>query len=261
MSKSTKRIFVFLIVTFGLMFGTHGLIAILLASGLVEWNNFPLNLLGIAGGGAPAFAALFVVYKMYDEEEKKEYWKRVFKFRVPWFWWVVVLVSPLIIGVLANVFYYGGWWYPDVETGAIVAFPVMFAVMIFAGGAEELGWRGILQDGLSKKVNLVFTGIIIGVLWGLWHGPLFLIDVFAHYNYAFVTYMFTTVLYSLLITLVVFKTKSVMLAILLHAGINAFGNLGFGIPMEIHGGLLLYFAVLIVMFAAVLYLVERKSGS
>ncbi len=88
MSKNAKRIVVFLIVTFGLMYGTHGLIAFLLERGLVEWGNFPLNLLGIAGGGAPAFAALFVVYKMYDEEEKKAYWNRVFLFRLPWFWWV-----------------------------------------------------------------------------------------------------------------------------------------------------------------------------
>lgn len=101
---------------------------------------------------------------------------------------------------------------------------------------------------------------MIGVLWGIWHGLLFLIDVFAHYNYAFSTYMFTTIFYSLLLTLVVFKTKSVMLAILMHAGINAFGNLGFGMPMEVHGGLFAFFAVLIVMLAAVLFFVEKRNN-
>ncbi|MGM0431366.1 MAG: CPBP family intramembrane glutamic endopeptidase [Spirochaetota bacterium] len=258
MSKNNKRIVVFLIVTFGLMYVSHGLIAFLLETTTIEWDNFPLNLLGIVGGGAPAFAALFVVYKMYNEEEKKGYWNRVYLFRVSWFWWVVALVSPLLIGAIANVVYHGGWWYPDLETGDIIAFPLSFALMIFAGGVEELGWRGILQDALSKKANLIVTGIVIGVLWGIWHGPLFLIDVFAHFDYVFSTYMLSVVTYSLLLTLVFYKTQSMMLAILMHASINAFGNLGFGIPMEVHGGLFVLFAALIIVFAGTLYFVEKN---
>lgn len=105
--------------------------------------------------------------------KKKAYWDRVFLFSVPWFWWVVALISPMIIGIIANIVYHGGWWYPNIEITDIIAFPIMLAVTIFAGGAEELGWRGILQDILSKKANLVVTGIVIGVLWGVWHGPLF----------------------------------------------------------------------------------------
>lgn len=259
MSKSTRRIVVFVVLTFGLMYASHGLIALLLARTSIEWNSFPLNLLAIVGGGAPAFAALVMVYKLYDEEENKAYWERVFLFRVPWFWWVVALISPLIIGLMANVVYHGAWWHPDLEMTAIIAFPISFAVAIFAGGAEELGWRGILQDTLSKKTNLIMTGALIGVLWGIWHGPLFLIDVFTHYDYAFSTYMLTTVVYSLLLTLVVYKTTSVMLAVLMHASINAFGNLGFGIPMEVHGGLIALFAVLIVVLAAALRFVEREQ--
>ncbi len=261
MSKSTRIIVVFLLATFGLMYVSHGLIALLLATTSIEWDSFPLNLLGIVGGGAPAFAALFVVYKMYDEEERRSYWNRVFRLRVHWFWWVVALASPPIIGVIANLVYHGGAWRPDLQMAAIIWFPLSFAFMIFAGGAEELGWRGILQDALSKRANLILTGTAIGVLWGIWHGPLFLIDVFAHYNYAFSIYLLTTVMYSLLLTLVVYKTSSVMLAVLLHAGINAFGNLGFGIPMTVHRGLIALCVVLIMMLAAVLYFVERRRVS
>ena len=258
MSKNTKRIVVFLLVTFGLMYVSHGVIALLLETTLIEWDDFPLNLLWIIGGGGPAFAALFVVFKMYDEDERKAFWSRVTLFRAPWFWWVVALVSPLVIGVITNLVYHGGWWHPDLEMSAIITFPLTFALMIFAGGAEQLGWRGILQDTLSKRANLIVTGTVIGVLWGVWYGPLFLIDVFAHYDYAFSTYVLTTVVYSLLLTLVVYKTNSVLLAILMHAGMNAFADLGFGIPMQVHGGLIALLAVLIIMLAAVLYFVERK---
>jgi len=259
MAKSTKRIIVFLAGTFGLMYISHGLIALILARNLIEWDNFPLNILGIIGGGAPAFAALFVVYKMFDEKEKEEYWKKIFLYRVPLFWWAVTILSPLIIGIIAQLIYHGGWWNPDLEMGAIIAFPIMFLAMIFAGGAEEMGWRGILQEKLAGKANLVVIGLIIGVLWGIWHGPLFLIEVFAHYDYSFLMYMLMVVQYSLLLTLVVYKTGSVLLAILLHAGINAFGNLGFSVPMEAHTGVIAFIIGLSVILAAVLCIAERNK--
>ena len=258
MSKINKRIVVFLLATFGLMYLSHGLIAILLNMNLVEWDNFPLNLLSIIGGGAPAFAALLIVYKMYNKKEQEGYWKKVFLLKVHWFWWVIAIISPFLIGLISNIVYKGGWFYPEIDMMNILMFPVSLAFMVFAGGAEELGWRGILQEKLSKKQNLIVTGIVIGVLWGVWHLPLFLIDVFAHYEYAFSTYMFSTVIYSLLLTLVFYKTGSVMLAIVMHASINAFGNLGFRIPMEVHGGLWVLFVILFIIFASILYLVEKK---
>ncbi len=259
MPNRKKSIVVFLALTFGLMYVSHGLIALMLATTTLEWGSFPLNLLGFIGGGAPAFAALFMVYTMYDKAAHKAYWERVFLFKVPWYWWVVTLAAPLVIGMLANIVYHGGWWYPDLDGEAILALPIMFAFAIFAGGAEELGWRGILQDALTDKVNLAVAGVLIGVLWGIWHGPLFLIDVFAHYDYAFSVYLLTTIAYSLLLTLLVYQTKSVMLAILMHAGMNAFGNLGFGIPMDVHGGLIALLVVLSITFAAGLYFVENRA--
>lgn len=150
-------------------------------------------------------------------------------------------------------------WAPEIEMGLIIAFPLAFGAMIFAGGVEELGWRGILQDNLSEKVSLPVIGIVIGVLWGVWHLPMFLIDVFAHYHYDFSTYLLTTIVYSLILTLIVYKTKSVLLAILMHAGIDAFGNLGFGIPMVLDTGVIIYLLVLILLIAFPLYFFDKPN--
>ncbi len=59
MKNERKRLSAFLIITFVLMFASHGLIFLLLEHTGLGWNEFPLNALGIIGGGAPAFAALF----------------------------------------------------------------------------------------------------------------------------------------------------------------------------------------------------------
>ena len=261
MSKNLKRTLVFLGLTFGLMYGSHGLIAILLLSTEMEWGNFIYDLLGILGGGAPAFAAIFMVYRMYGQEEKKAYWKRVYHYQTGKFWWAVALLSPLLIGFGANLVHHKGWWNPGITTEALVAFPLAFGVMIFAGGMEELGWRGILQRNMDRKFSLPVMGVIIGILWGIWHGPLFLLEVFAHSSYAFSTYLLTTITFSLLLTLVVYKTGSVLLAILLHAGVNAYGNLGFGIPMEIAPGVMAYLVVISLLLATVLYFMEKRRSS
>lgn len=41
--------------------------------------------------------------------------------------------------------------------------------------AEELGWRGYLQEKIELKFGMAFTPLIIGVIWGVWHFHYFLI--------------------------------------------------------------------------------------
>lgn len=46
---------------------------------------------------------------------------------------------------------------------------------LFIGGLEEAGWMYILQPGLEKKYGFVLSSVFSGVIWILWHIPLFFI--------------------------------------------------------------------------------------
>lgn len=51
-------------------------------------------------------------------------------------------------------------------------------VVTATGGSmgEELGWRGYLLKELNKRHTLFMSGIIVGIVWGFWHLPLWIIS-------------------------------------------------------------------------------------
>ena len=48
----------------------------------------------------------------------------------------------------------------------------LFLSMVIGGGVEEFGWRGVLVYQL-RKTNPVFISLGVGLIWALWHIPLF----------------------------------------------------------------------------------------
>jgi len=51
-----------------------------------------------------------------------------------------------------------------------------FAYMFFfVGIAEEFGWRGYALERLQLRFGALASGTVLGLIWGLWHLPLFLI--------------------------------------------------------------------------------------
>ena len=47
------------------------------------------------------------------------------------------------------------------------------AVGLVVGILEELGWTGFAIHRLRLRYGVLATGLIVGVLWGAWHFPLF----------------------------------------------------------------------------------------
>ena len=61
---------------------------------------------------------------------------------------------------------------------------VPFALRVFVHGPfpEELGWRGYVLDRLQARWNALVSSLILGVIWALWHMPLFFIKDMLHYS-------------------------------------------------------------------------------
>lgn len=57
-------------------------------------------------------------------------------------------------------------------------------IPILAPALEEMGWGGYGIDSLRSKCNLFLTSLIFGMLWGVWHLPLFFIEGYYHHSLA-----------------------------------------------------------------------------
>ena len=82
---------------------------------------------------------------------------------------VLIGVTPLTLAALVA----GG---ADVGVvaagGGLVPFLVLQLVMV---SAEEFGWRGHAQPRLRRALPPVRAALTVGVVWAVWHAPLFLI--------------------------------------------------------------------------------------
>ena len=94
--------------------------------------------------------------------------------------------------------------------------------MIFTFG-EEFGWRGYLLPKLAP-LGGTRAAIVVGIVWGLWHAPIIVLDGYNYprYPWAGVAMMvvFTTA-YSLIFAWLRFRSGSVWPSTLAHAALNA----------------------------------------
>jgi membrane protease YdiL (CAAX protease family) len=93
-----------------------------------------------------------------------------------WYWLFALLfiLPALLLGSLANPLLGGD---PLTLSGFNPPFPLLPMFLVFflvAGVGEDLGWTGFLIPRLQARYNALVSSLIRGILWGLWHMPLWI---------------------------------------------------------------------------------------
>jgi uncharacterized protein len=88
---------------------------------------------------------------------------------------------------------------------------------------EELGWRGYLLPRLVRAA-WPFPLALTGLVWGVWHFPLFFLTGYAHGAVTLSIFMFTvlTILFGIFIGWLRLASGSVFVAAMAHASFNGF---------------------------------------
>jgi len=156
--------------------------------------------------------------------------KKMMLWNVPFKYYLYILVLPLVfvaIGILLYSLFVGH--IGDFDKTAFYTIPTILLAGIYAGPlGEELGWRGFLLPEFQKIFPNLKSAIIIGIIWFIWHIPLFwapfgtLVSGEPITFLPVFTYFIMLICLSVIITWLVIHSKgSVLIAILFHLSINA----------------------------------------
>ena len=131
---------------------------------------------------------------------------------------MIALGLPTVLALAAAGLYYLFDGSRPVQIGAVSVLDFIVFVLVVG---EELGWRGYALPLLLEKRSALMASLILGVLWGLWHLPTFLVPGTPQYGLPLPAFVLLTVEYSILMTWVYLNTKgSVLIATLFHGAIN-----------------------------------------
>jgi len=83
---------------------------------------------------------------------------------------------------------------------------------------EELGWRGFALNEFQKRHNLLVSSVLIGLLWGLWHFPLWLVSGYAGLDLLVYSgsFMLGIVSFSVFLSFFYSRGKNLLVAVWLH---------------------------------------------
>lgn len=117
---------------------------------------------------------------------------------------------------------------------AFFATPGLYRSVLSGPLGEELGWRGYLQPRLLRQFTPLTTSLIIGVIWGVWHYPLYVHSIFSTVS-GTAGFVLTTVCYSIIMTAVYNHSRgSILVAVLFHWFINTVPNGVFHMYGNVH---------------------------
>jgi len=194
----------------------------LLAEGL------PLELLLVIGSWVPNIAAFIVIgFVIKRKGGIKALLKGWLKWRMHPGWYLLAF-SPVIFGVVTIWVYQWIYGYsPSTELFADPAVFIGLLVLITITGAmgEELGWRGFALPRLQLRMNALSASILLGILWSLWHLPLWFAGL-GFETIPFWAYMLIGISFSILITAACNSTNgSLVAASLFHLFLNVSVNM------------------------------------
>ncbi len=139
--------------------------------------------------------------------------------------------------------------------------PIAFLYILVLMGplGEELGWRGFVLKRMLLIYSPLKSGLILGIIWSMWHIPLFFIQGTIQHELAgnglvvvFLCYLIYTTCISLLMTIVYINTSgNLLICILFHTVCNF--TLGLVPLVLIKSGAVILLSFLVIITIAITY--------
>lgn len=226
-----------LLAFFGLTFGCSWIVWLSLAAAVNGWlpvsvtsSSVTFIVWMIAGAWMPTLAALLVTARAEGRAGVRDLLSRLARWRVNWRWYGVALFLPFSLAALASIIHValGGDPPPGPAMeplfAPLIVLLASLPIHLVVGGAlaEELGWRGYALPRLQRRLGMAGAGMALGLIWGVWHLPTFLIPNSGQSHLPLGGYLLLVAAWSQLFVWLINRARgSVLIAVLFHAAMNA----------------------------------------
>lgn len=134
----------------------------------------------VAGTFGPSVAAVLVIVTRRGRTGLRSELAQQWKWRLPFILWALILFGPAVIVLTAVAIAQAlgapaGQWN---DPGQLFLILPVFVYVVILGGplGEEFGWRGFALPRLEQRIHPTAAVVLLGLMWGLWHLPLFWIE-------------------------------------------------------------------------------------
>ena len=210
---------------------------------LISWSIWGLLLifpdtmgemyfLVIFGAFGPFAAAAILTRHEQGKEGAKAWRQKVFKLRGHIKWCLLAgLGLPFLIAIVHTTVYAFLYGLPNLQTEPpwywlFPAIPVNVYIAVIYSSAlgEEPGWQGYAMPHLLKQFTPIMACIILGILWAMWHLPLYFTPLWSGNESLLLMVLYTSPL-AMILTWLTHKARgSVMPAVFLHQATNLYGD-------------------------------------
>ncbi len=223
--------------------------------GIAPFDAPYFQILLILSAVGPALAAIVVTRVLYGSRRVQELLKALVQWRVGLIWYVVAVAGPVAILIAGRIItQLAGLSATQIEPQAdpLPSVIAAFVMSLFSNPWEEVGWRGFALPHLQKRYNALLATLIVGIMWGLWHLPLFFWADNPMSGYPFLPWFIGTVAGAFVYTWLYNSTGgSILLVALFHVVLNTAGVLIPGVSVQALAILYCFVAIaLAVMFGS-----------
>jgi membrane protease YdiL (CAAX protease family) len=173
----------------------------------------------------PTFVLIILYKKLFPGVPIRDFLKRNFGSKIKihnffqaFFWQLLALILVVSAYLIINGKPLNSLSF--INIGSVFS---VFILTITAGPiGEELGWRGYALGEIQKRYSPMGAALILGLLWGFWHLPLWFITGFSGTDLLIYIFSFLLAIISTSVLIAYFynKSKNILIAIWIHFWFN-----------------------------------------
>jgi membrane protease YdiL (CAAX protease family) len=229
---------------------------------LLDRIVYSIFLIGLFGPGIGAF---FSINSLEEKGSIKKFIKSFLSLNFGWKTWFAIIAGFGIITFSAWVTpeYFGEERLP-LGFSNLYLFPVYLVIILFfttffVGGNEEIGWRGYIMPYFEKSYGLIIGSLILGIIWVIWHIPMWFIPVLNHVYMNFFCFMLMCIGLSYVFSWVIEASENRLFSgLIVHGTVNAYFTLFPVIIREINNKQIrfLIYSIIVFVFGMIIVIVR-----